>query len=319
MSVWARVSRALALAACVGVAGSAFADRLSQASDQIRKRLQEQAQSHKVSIVGEIRIGQLVEPDDETFTFKVDPGKAYVAFGACDDSCSELSLAAREKGGAFIDNSSGQDNDHPLIAIEDFKGDEITIEATMFECDADPCVFGIALAETGAARSSRTADPIALLDLLFSDSSRGTTTTGNSNSVDNEPADAELSDEARAALVAALRKRVPEFFEQSDDILTGKLKSGEHKQWQYEVDPGGIHEIYAICDDCGNLDLFAYDEDGNKLGSDTDSDSKPALEITSDSWPRERRSGKQKLIIDVRMISCSKNACGYSVGTFKPK
>jgi hypothetical protein len=299
-----------------GAAGVAFGQQAT--SSFVREQLEEAADKDSQAIIGELKSGQLKESEQQSFTFDVDPGKTYTVYGACDEDCSDLFLRASETGGGdFIDNSSGQNNDHPKVEIEDFKGDQITIEAKMFGCNDEPCEFGVALAEAGKLSASALSRTLTLGDLFsgaFSEKS-----DRKADSADDEPASAPLSQEARAELVAALRKRVPDFFEQSDDILSEKLKSGEHVQWQYEVDPGGIREIYAICDACGNLDLFVYDEDGDKLDSDTDSDNKPALEITSDSWPRERRSGKQKLIVDVRMISCSKNACGYSVGTFKPK
>jgi len=295
--------------ACAGVAGSAFADRLSAASGQIRKLLEDAAKSDDYSIVGEIRFGQLEEVDDQSFTFKVDPNKSYVAYGACDANCSEFSLEAREKDGGFIDGSSGQDNDHPMIAIEDFKGDEITIEATMFECDDEPCVFGIALAEDPNARRATTRT-ITLSELL----SPSVLSTAPSSD------GAGPSDEELAALADRLKKSAPDGLVLVGDIETGKRATGEAMRYRFDVDPGGIYDVFAFCDSsCGNLDLVARDDDDKELASDKASDARPIVEIVPDTWPASRRAGQQKLIIDVRMTSCSRASCGYTIGVYGNK
>jgi hypothetical protein len=309
MSRTAVLAGAVFVLACAGAAGSAFADRLSAASGQIRKLLEDAAKSDDYSIVGEIRFGQLKEVDDQTFTFKVDPKKSYVAYGACDAKCNEFSLEAREKDGDYIDGSSGQDNDHPLIAIEDFKGDEITIEATMFECDDEPCVFGIALAENTDAGATATRS-VTLSELLSPSASSSASTSDSA-----EPSDEELAD-----LAGKLKKSVPDGLIQVGDIGTGKRATGEAMRYRFDVDPGKIYEVFAFCDSsCGNLDLVAYDDDDKELASDKASDARPIVEIVPDTWPASRRAGQQKLIIEVRMTSCSRAFCGYTVGVYGNK
>lgn len=314
MSRKAVLAGAALVLACAGVTGGAFADRLSDASDKIREALEQAAKDDGYSIVGEIRFGQIDEVDDEIFTFKVDPAKTYVAYGACDAHCSEFSLGAREKGGKFIDNSSGQDNDHPLIAIDDFKGDEITIEANMYECDDEPCVFGIALAESGKAEDAKTgrtaAEISSLAELLIGGSF--SSKPDNSNRSAAEPA-------SDAELVDMLQKRGLDFLDRLGDIEIGRLATGEAMRFFFETDPQKVHEIFAMCDGCGNLDVTAHDDDDRRVGADTASDNRPVAEIVPDGWPASRRAAPQKLIVEVHMVDCPRTTCGFSIGVYREK
>jgi hypothetical protein len=91
-------------------------------------------------------------------------------------------------------------------------------------------------------------------------------------------------------------------------------------RYRFDVDPGGIYDVFAFCDSsCGNLDLVARDDDDKELASDKASDARPIVEIVPDTWPASRRAGQQKLIIDVRMTSCSRASCGYTVGVYGNK
>jgi hypothetical protein len=304
--------------ACAGATGIAFADRLSSASGKIRELLEQAAKDDDFPIVGDLKFGQIKEVDDQIFTFKVDPGRTYVAYGACDEHCTEFSLSAREKGGAFIDNSSGQDNDHPFIIIEDFKGDEITIEATMFECDDEPCAFGVALAESGEAEPPRTGRTVAQTFTLAELLTGGSSTSSSSGSAN--PDTTEPSDEELAELADRLKKSAPDGLVQVGDVGTGKRAVGEAMRYSFDIDPGKIYDVFAFCDSsCGNLDLVAYDDEDKELASDKANDARPIVEIIPDTWPASRRSGQQKLIIEVRMTSCSRAFCGYTVGVYGNK
>ncbi len=72
---------------------------------------------------------------------------------------------------------------------------------------------------------------------------------------------------------------------------------------------GTSYALVGVCDqDCQDLDLRLYDENGNLVSSDSDTDDFPVVSVTP------RWSGQYK--VKVTMYECSTSYCYYGVGVF---
>lgn len=93
------------------------------------------------------------------------------------------------------------------------------------------------------------------------------------------------------------------------DPLVDKLSTDENDYVTLNLRRGVNYVIVGVCDqDCRDIDLRLYDEDGNLIDSDTDSDDKPFVKV------RPRWSGQFK--IKVTMARCRANYCYYGIGAF---
>lgn len=72
---------------------------------------------------------------------------------------------------------------------------------------------------------------------------------------------------------------------------------------------GYSYSIIGVCDeDCGDIDLFLYDENGNRIDSHDGSDSYPVVEVT----PRWTAN----FTVKTHMYQCSASPCYYGLGIF---
>lgn len=105
--------------------------------------------------------------------------------------------------------------------------------------------------------------------------------------------------------------------EERDEVLreigtvrVGHLKQGEEAR--IPLDVTGVHEALVIgaCDrNCSDLDLRVITEDGRLLDFDEDEDARPRVSITA--------GASRKLMLLVRMPSCSSASCAYAFSQFE--
>jgi hypothetical protein len=82
---------------------------------------------------------------------------------------------------------------------------------------------------------------------------------------------------------------------QGTEDLTVNLRRGEE------------YIILGTCDeDCGDLDLKVYDDNGNLIASDNDTDGTPIVRL-SPQW-------SAGFTVRAEMASCGKNPCQYGIG-----
>lgn len=87
---------------------------------------------------------------------------------------------------------------------------------------------------------------------------------------------------------------------------TGNGQVGRHQAW---LDAGTTYALVGVCDvDCSDLDLFVYDAGGRLLGSDTQTDDRPVVEV--------RVPYRQRVEIRARMYSCRDQPCYYGLAFF---
>jgi len=290
----------LVLAGLAVVSANALAE---PQQDSLRQALAASAGKSGDRLVGETKFGELEDAKEVALVFEVDPTKRYKLYSVCDDDCTELSVSARDAGGDLIDNSSGQDSDAPVLEIEDFKGSTISVEVFMMDCSVEPCAFAVSLAEDLNASVRRIAD---LSELIASSPGRSNTVEPGADSEED------LVGQLKAKAVALDNLVLV------GEIGTGKLGTGEAQRYFFEADPDAIYTAFALCN-CADINLAALDDDDRTLASDLGSDTRPIVQVTSDNWPAERRKGRQRLVIEVKMAKCSSASCGFAVALHKSK
>ncbi|MGC1525491.1 MAG: hypothetical protein WA783_05525, partial [Phormidesmis sp.] len=72
---------------------------------------------------------------------------------------------------------------------------------------------------------------------------------------------------------------------------------------------GVTYSLVGVCDeDCSDLDIVLYDDNGNIVASDLQPDDFPVVTVTP-RW-------NAQFTINVRMVSCSIAPCRFGVGAF---
>ena len=98
-------------------------------------------------------------------------------------------------------------------------------------------------------------------------------------------------------------------FELSHDLYTGSLSNHDNESVTLNLRSGTDYAILGVCDeDCTDIDLRLFDEDGDEIDSDVETDDNPVVQVSP------RHSGKYR--IKVIMATCSTSPCFYGVGVF---
>lgn len=93
------------------------------------------------------------------------------------------------------------------------------------------------------------------------------------------------------------------------DPYTGVLGNGGRDDINLNLRNGTTYAIVGVCDnDCRDIDLALYDDNGNLIASDTEQDSTPIVNVTP-RWNARFR-------LRVSMPRCSSAPCAYGVGVF---
>ena len=91
----------------------------------------------------------------------------------------------------------------------------------------------------------------------------------------------------------------------------GTLRDNTYTDVSYTLHAGVSYALIGVCDnDCPDLDLKLYDENGNLIDKDTAPDSTPVIRVTP------RWTGA--FYVRVIMSECEDNPCWYGVGEFEP-
>ncbi len=96
----------------------------------------------------------------------------------------------------------------------------------------------------------------------------------------------------------------------SGEIETAELSVGETADFTFSIDPDAVLYVYGACDDdCTDVDLYAYDEDGEEFESDTLEDDAPMLLILPGDAGEE-------ITLTVELLNCETESCVVGVGIF---
>ena len=89
-------------------------------------------------------IGKLDEDETDSWTFWLDGGNDYTIIGVCDEDCGDIDLTLLNDDDDVIDEDVLEDN-YPIVSVSPRRDAAYTIDVDMYECDVEPCYFGIAI------------------------------------------------------------------------------------------------------------------------------------------------------------------------------
>ncbi len=133
----------LALFAWTGLAQTAHAQ--SQWEDQVRSQLNlvmTFAESVGWQRTHDFFIGSLRDDESDTFTGDFEEGWEYRIVSFCDEDCTDIDLYLTDENDNEIDEDVST-NRVPIIECEPAWTGEFNIRVRMYECEVEPCYFGI--------------------------------------------------------------------------------------------------------------------------------------------------------------------------------
>ncbi|WP_022803191.1 hypothetical protein [Deinococcus ficus] len=96
-------------------------------------------------------------------------------------------------------------------------------------------------------------------------------------------------------------------YEEAYNDVSGNLREGQTASWTFRAFGGERYLNFAVCDeDCGDLDLYLYDQSGRLVAKDTDMDYTPFV-----AW---NIPFTQTMKVVVKMEDCGYNPCEYRLG-----
>ena len=98
-------------------------------------------------------------------------------------------------------------------------------------------------------------------------------------------------------------------YSKSHDFEVDYLNESETDDYTITLTKGVTYKIVAVCDnDCEDIDLCIWDENGNRIDCDESEDDYPVLEVTP-RWTGE-------FSFRVTMYDCGNNPCYFGIGVF---
>lgn len=95
-------------------------------------------------------------------------------------------------------------------------------------------------------------------------------------------------------------------YSRSHEAVYNMVTPGERRSIRFNMYAGRTYEVIGACDnDCSDLDLFVYDENGVLVTSDVENDDHPIVIFTV------QRTAKYR--VDVVMTRCATFSCGWGV------
>jgi hypothetical protein len=99
----------------------------------------------------------------------------------------------------------------------------------------------------------------------------------------------------------------PSGFQFDREVFVDRLGNQGIEDITFDLRRGEEYVIVGTCDeDCGDLDLKVYDDNGNLIASDNDTDGTPIVHF-SPQW-------SAGFTVRAEMASCGKNPCQYGIG-----
>lgn len=89
-------------------------------------------------------VGKLDEDQTDSWTFWLSADYDYTIIGVCDEDCGDIDLTLLDDDGGLIDEDLLQDI-YPIVSVSPRRDAAYTIDVNMYECDVEPCYFGIAI------------------------------------------------------------------------------------------------------------------------------------------------------------------------------
>lgn len=101
----------------------------------------------------------------------------------------------------------------------------------------------------------------------------------------------------------------PEGYSMVGDAHTGSLHDESSEDFHVTLQAGVSYVMVGVCDnDCPDVDLMLFDDSGNEIDSDYETDAVPIVEVT----PFRTQSYR----VHVYMADCTSEPCFYGVGVY---
>jgi hypothetical protein len=119
-----------------------------------------------------------------------------------------------------------------------------------------------------------------------------------------------FTDQVRGQLMqAAISLGINGSYELTHNPVVDDLRDNQSKTFNVNLRSGISYAFVGVCDeDCRDIDLRLYDDNGNLVGSDVGPDRYPLVRV-SPRW-----SGQFQ--VKVTMANCTSSTCYYGVGIF---
>ena len=88
--------------------------------------------------------GKLNDGDTQAYTVTLETGQRYALMGVCDEDCLDLDLELFDGYGNLVSRDESHD-DAPIVEVSEATGGEFMLQVTMYDCNANPCYFGLGL------------------------------------------------------------------------------------------------------------------------------------------------------------------------------
>ncbi len=118
-----------------------------------------------------------------------------------------------------------------------------------------------------------------------------------------------FTDQVGYQLIQAARAAGYGGYSLTHEPLIGDLGDGGEDVITLNLRRGVTYAILGVCDeDCRDIDLELYDDNGNLVSFDIETDDLPVVRVTP-RW-------NARFVIRVYMANCSNAPCRYGVGAF---
>lgn len=119
-----------------------------------------------------------------------------------------------------------------------------------------------------------------------------------------------FTDQVRGQLMqAAINLGINNNYQLTHNPLVDDLSNNQSQTFNVNLRSGISYAFVGVCDeDCRDIDLRVYDENGNLVDSDTGADDYPLVRV-SPRW-----SGQFQ--VKVTMANCTASTCYYGMGIF---
>ena len=119
-----------------------------------------------------------------------------------------------------------------------------------------------------------------------------------------------FTDQVRGQLMqAAISLGINNSYQLTHNPLVDDLSNNQSQTFNVNLRSGISYAFVGVCDeDCQDIDLRVYDENGNLVNSDTGADDYPLVKV-SPRW-----SGQFQ--VKVTMANCTASTCYYGMGIF---
>lgn len=123
-------------------------------------------------------------------------------------------------------------------------------------------------------------------------------------------AEAQTSDVVTRQFDVIVGRLAKNGYRENRSRLSGTLRQGQQTTYTVDLQQGARYLLAAVCDgDCSDLDLALYDDSGNLLDDDTETDDVPIVNVVP------RWTGRFR--VTVKMHACSVNPCAFGLGVFR--